>query len=90
MFKEGPPVAYIPVIPATKPQVPLADIAYRKARKEDAAPVWAPVAAEEAAEKELAEITPRNADLLRIADRHPAPQAWYDEEPPMPAAGRVV
>lgn len=28
---------------------------------------------------ELAKITPRNAELLRIADRCPAPQEWYDE-----------
>lgn len=32
-----------------------------------------------AAKLELAKITPRNADLLRLADRFPAPQAWYDE-----------
>jgi len=31
------------------------------------------------AKKELAKITPPNADLLRIADRFPAPQTWYDE-----------
>ncbi len=34
---------------------------------------------EMAAKVELAKITPRNADLLRIADRFPAPQTWYDE-----------
>lgn len=34
---------------------------------------------EVAAQKELARITPRNADLLRVADRLPAPQTWYDE-----------
>jgi hypothetical protein len=28
---------------------------------------------------ELTKLTPRNADLLRIADRCPAPQEWYDE-----------
>ncbi len=27
----------------------------------------------------LRELTPTNADLLRIADRFPAPQEWYDE-----------
>jgi hypothetical protein len=32
-----------------------------------------------AAQAKLAKITPRNADLLRIADRFPAPQEWYDE-----------
>jgi hypothetical protein len=31
------------------------------------------------AEAELAKITPVNADLLRMAERFPAPQAWYDE-----------
>ena len=46
-FREGPAVAYLAVIPATKPQVALGDIAYRPARKEEAAPVWVPVAAEE-------------------------------------------
>ncbi len=34
---------------------------------------------EMAAKAELAKITPRNADLLRIADRFPAPQTWDDE-----------
>jgi hypothetical protein len=34
---------------------------------------------EAAAQKALARITPRNADLLLMADRFPAPQAWYDE-----------
>jgi len=29
--------------------------------------------------KSLAEHTPRNADLLKIADRSPVPQDWYDE-----------
>ena len=33
---------------------------------------------EMAAKAELARITPRNADLLRIADRLPS-QAWYEE-----------
>ncbi len=28
---------------------------------------------------ELREITPPNSELLELADRHPAPQAWYDE-----------
>ena len=28
---------------------------------------------------ELAKITPTNAELLLLADRFPAPQAWYDE-----------
>jgi len=37
------------------------------------------VSDEAAAEKELALITPPNADLLRIADRRRAPQQWYDE-----------
>ena len=31
------------------------------------------------AKAELVKITPRNADLLAMADRFPAPQAWYDE-----------
>jgi hypothetical protein len=31
------------------------------------------------AREELAKITPRNADLLKIAARFPAPQTWYDE-----------
>lgn len=34
---------------------------------------------EAAAKVELAKITPRNADLLLLADRFPAPQEWYDE-----------
>jgi len=34
---------------------------------------------EATAREELARITPRNADLLLMADRFPAPQAWYDE-----------
>jgi hypothetical protein len=34
---------------------------------------------EMAAKAELTKITPQNADLLRIADRFPAPQTWYDE-----------
>jgi hypothetical protein len=34
---------------------------------------------EMAAKEELTRITPRNAYLLRIAERFPAPQAWYDE-----------
>lgn len=34
---------------------------------------------EMAAKAELTKITPRNADLLRIAERCPAPQTWYDE-----------
>lgn len=34
---------------------------------------------EVAARAELAKITPQNADLLAMADRFPAPQAWYDE-----------
>jgi hypothetical protein len=34
---------------------------------------------EMAAKIELTKITPRNADLLRLADRFPAPQTWYDE-----------
>jgi len=32
-----------------------------------------------AARAELEKITPRNSDLLAMADRLPAPQAWYDE-----------
>lgn len=32
-----------------------------------------------AAKTELARTTPSNEDLLKIADRSPAPQAWYDE-----------
>ncbi len=40
----------------------------------------ATVYAEEAAAKaELSRTTPRNADLLLLADRFPAPQEWYDE-----------
>jgi len=31
------------------------------------------------AKAELAKITPSNADLLRLAEFFPAPQAWYDE-----------
>jgi hypothetical protein len=34
---------------------------------------------EMAAKKELAKITPRNADLLKLAERFPAPQTWHDE-----------
>ena len=34
---------------------------------------------EVAAREELARITPSNADLFSMADRSPAPQAWYDE-----------
>lgn len=34
---------------------------------------------EMAAKAELTKITPQNADLLRMADRFPAPQTWYDE-----------
>lgn len=34
---------------------------------------------EMAAKKELAKLTPRNADLLQIAERFPAPQSWCDE-----------
>lgn len=34
---------------------------------------------EVAARAELAKITPPNADLLLMAKRFPAPQAWYDE-----------
>ena len=34
---------------------------------------------EMAAKAELARVTPRNADLLLLADRFPAPQEWYDE-----------
>ena len=34
---------------------------------------------EMAAKAELTKITPQNADLLRIAERCPAPQTWYDE-----------
>lgn len=34
---------------------------------------------EMAARARLAQRTPRNADLLLLADRFPAPQAWYDE-----------
>jgi hypothetical protein len=31
------------------------------------------------AKAELARITPKNADLLNLAERFPAPQEWYDE-----------
>jgi len=41
---------------------------------------------ETAAKAELAEITPRNQELLRIADRFPAPQTWYDEAPEPPGS----
>lgn len=34
---------------------------------------------EMAAREELARITPTNAELLRIAEKFPAPQEWYDE-----------
>ena len=34
---------------------------------------------EMAAKAELAQITPKNEDLLKLADRFPAPQEWYDE-----------
>jgi hypothetical protein len=29
---------------------------------------------------ELIKITPKNKDLLQLADNSPAPQSWYDEE----------
>ncbi len=29
---------------------------------------------------ELERITPPNAELLKLADRCPAPQEWYDED----------
>ncbi len=29
---------------------------------------------------ELERITPRNTELLKLADRFPAPQEWYDED----------
>ncbi len=35
---------------------------------------------EKAAAKELKRITPTNAELLKLADRFPAPQEWYDED----------
>ncbi len=31
------------------------------------------------AREELKRITPPNAELLKLADRFPAPQEWYDE-----------
>lgn len=34
---------------------------------------------EEAARRELRRITPPNTELLKLADRYPAPQEWYDE-----------
>lgn len=38
-------------------------------------------AAEEAAAKtDLAAITPPNAELLKLANKYPVPQEWYDEE----------
>ena len=67
-FREGPAVAYLAVIPATKPQVALGDIAYRPARKEEAAPVWVPVGRSEKKENP-------NAETLIPA---PAPAVEYD------------
>ncbi len=32
------------------------------------------------AKAELKRITPPNAELLKLAERFPAPQEWYDEE----------
>lgn len=29
--------------------------------------------------EEIQQITPSNAELLKLADKHPAPQEWYDE-----------
>ena len=34
---------------------------------------------EAVARAELERITPPNAELLKLADRFPAPQEWYDE-----------
>jgi hypothetical protein len=34
---------------------------------------------ENEARAELKRITPPNAELLKLADRFPAPQEWYDE-----------
>ena len=31
-------------------------------------------------EEELKRITPPNAELLKLADRNPPPQEWFDEE----------
>jgi hypothetical protein len=31
------------------------------------------------ARDEVTEITPSNAELLKLAEQHPAPQEWYDE-----------
>ena len=31
-------------------------------------------------EEELKRTTPPNSELLKLADRFPAPQGWYDEE----------
>jgi hypothetical protein len=30
--------------------------------------------------EELRQITPPNVELLKLADRFPAPQEWYDED----------
>lgn len=34
---------------------------------------------EEEARQELKKITPPNVELLKLADRHTAPQEWHDE-----------
>ena len=33
----------------------------------------------------LKALTPSNDELLRLAEKHPAPQEWYDEEPDLDA-----
>lgn len=35
---------------------------------------------EQQAEAKLRRITPSNAELQWLAERHPPPQEWYDEE----------
>ena len=36
---------------------------------------------ERLAAQELQRITPPNAELLKLADRNPPPQEWFDEDP---------
>ncbi len=41
-------------------------------------PRWSSMAPE-VVKEELKRITPPNVELLKLADRFPAPQEWYDE-----------
>jgi hypothetical protein len=60
--------------------VPLDMAAYLKEEAERRGSDIATVYQEEiAAKEELVRITPRNADLLRIAESSLIPQEWYDE-----------